>query len=162
MRNVFNFLFLSQSASKVSCVLLTWLPPPGRARWTMPGHAHSEVMLVQSSWYSCLALSRTWLTSAAKMFCRDVDRCWTQGKLPLPISALKYQGINRSATWHPERRSPPSPGFNDYPEERARMSCSERAAGNLGIIWVFRARELRKFRKYACAPGCIVLGSLNS
>lgn len=159
MRNVFNFLFLSQSASKVSCVLPTWLPPPGRACRNMPGHAHSEVMLVQSSWYSCLALSRTWLTSAAETFCKDVDRCWTQGKLPLPISALKYEGINRSATWHPERRSSPSPGFNDYPEEGAWMPCSERAVSNLGVIRVFRARQLRKLGKYACAPGCIVLGS---
>lgn len=83
MRNVFNFLFLSQSAGKVSCALLTWLAPPGRARWNMPGHAHLEVMLVGSSWYGCLALSRTWLTSAAERFCKDADRCWNPGQTPL-------------------------------------------------------------------------------
>lgn len=67
MRNVFNFLFLSQSASKVSCILLALLTLPGSADWNMPGHAHSEVMLVGSTWYGCLALSRRWLASAAEM-----------------------------------------------------------------------------------------------
>ena len=69
-----------------------------------------------------------------------------------------YEGINRSATWHPERRSSPSPGFNDYPEERAFMPYSERELATLASSGV-QGKGAEEAREICLRPGCIVLGS---
>lgn len=153
MRNVFNFLFLSQSASKVSCILLALLTLPGRAHWNMPGHAHPEVMLVGSSWCSCLALSRNLIDFSCWKFLPGYWHVETQSQLSLPFSAPKYKGINRSAYWHHYPRSLPFSGSNACTEfERHWVSWPKRVPTSLGIISVASSGSVgRKTKAHHCA-----------